>query len=143
MADETLLVISGQGMPPYAVRGITQTLVPIDAARNLRRTVNGALIDLSASQFKKYRSEISCTDIQAPAFDAVEIGDTVTVGCVEELGYLTSGGSPARTVVAGSSRVQGSYTFYRPELTMVVVDKSQSFDEVGAVESWAMVLEEA
>lgn len=143
MAGETLLTISGDGMPPTAVRGITQTLEPIDAATNLRRTVNGALVDLSASQFKKYRSEISCSDISAPAFDAVEIGDTLTIGCVEELSYLTAGGSPSRPVVAGSSRVDGSYTFYRPELTVVVVGKSQSFDEWGAVEAWTLAVEES
>jgi hypothetical protein len=143
MADETLLTISGDGVPSYSARGITQTLEPIDAAKNLRRTVNGALIDLSASQFKKYRSEITCTDKDAPAFDAVEIGDTVTIGCVEELGYLTSGGSPARPVVSGSSRTVGAWTYYRPELTMVVVGKAQSFDEYGAVESWTLELEES
>lgn len=143
MADETLFTISGHGVPPYAVRGITQTLEPIDAAKNLRRTINGALVDLSAPQFKKYRSEISCTDIQSPAFDAIEIGDTLVIGCAEELGYLTAGGSPSRSAVSGSSRVAGSYTYYRPELTMVVIGKSQSFDEYGARESWTLELEEA
>lgn len=143
MADETLLTISGDGMPPHSVRGITQTLEPIDAAKNLRRTVNGGLVDLSASQFKKYRSEISCTDKDAPAFDAIEIGDTLTIGCVEELSYLTAGGSPSRPVVAGSSRTNGAYTSYRPELTMIVVGKSQSFDEYGAVESWTLEVEES
>lgn len=142
MAEETLLVISGDGMPPTAVRGITQTLEPIAAAANLRRTVNGKLINLSLSQFKLYRSTINCSDISSPAFDALDVGDTITVGCVEELCYLTAGGSPARSVVAGSSRTQDAYTYYRPELTMVVMGKSQSFDEYGAAESWSLELEE-
>lgn len=143
MAGETLLVISGEGLPSYASRGLVQTLEPIDAAKNLRRTVNGSLIDLSLSQFRKYRSEISCSDGDSPAFDALDIGDTVTVDCVEELAYLTAGGSPSRTVVPGSSRVSGDHTFYRPRLTMVVTGKSQERDEYGARESWTMELEEA
>jgi hypothetical protein len=142
MANETLLTLSGDGMPPFSVRGITQTLKPIDAAKSLKRTVNGVLRDLSASQFKKYNSTISCSDQQSPAFDAVEIGQILTVGCVEELSYKTSGGSPAHPVVSGSSRVEGSYTFYRPSLTMMVTGKTQSRDEYGAAESWTLELEE-
>lgn len=143
MADETLLVISGEGIPPYSIRGLTQSLEPIDAAKNLRRTVNGSLLDLSLSQFRKYRSEISCEDVDSPAFDALEIGDTVTVDCVSELAYKTSGGSPARTVVSGSSRTSGDFTFYRPVLTMLVTGKSQETDEYGAAVSWSLELEEA
>jgi hypothetical protein len=145
MANETLLVISGDGMPPYAVRGISQTLEPIDAAKNLKRTVNGGLIDLSASQFKKYRSTISCEDIDSPAFDAVEIGDTLTIDCVAELAFK-SGGSPAatpsRTPVQGSERTANSFTFYRPQLVMKVVNKSQETDEYGAAVNWSLELEE-
>lgn len=144
MANETLLVVSGDGMPPYSVRGITQTLEPIDAAKNLRRTVNGVLVDLSATQFKKYKSTITCTDVQSPAFDAIEVGDTLTVDCVAELSYLTASSpasGPARTVVA--TRTEGAYTFYRPRLTMVITSKQQSTNEYGAEISWTLELEEA
>lgn len=130
-------------MPPFSVRGITQTLEPIDAAKNLRRTVNAQLVSLSPALFQKYKSTIDCTDQQSPAFDAVEIGDVLTVSCIPELSYLTSGGSPSRPVVSGSSRVEGSYTFFRPSLTMMVVAKSQSTDEYGAAVSWSLELEEA
>lgn len=142
MTGETLLVISGEGMPPYAVRGITQSLEPIEAATNLRRTVNGGLVDLSASQFKKYRSTISCADVNSPAFDAVEIGDAVLVDCVAELAYKAAG-SPSRPVVPGSSRTADGFVFYRPQLSMIVVGKSQETDEYGAEVSWTMELEEA
>jgi hypothetical protein len=56
----TLLVLDGQGLPPYAARGITQTLDPINQAANLRRTVNGDLKDISFSSFRKYKSTLSC-----------------------------------------------------------------------------------
>lgn len=142
MANETLLVISGDGMPPFSVRGITQALEPIEAARNLRRTINGSLIDLSAAQFKKYRSTISCEDMDSPAFDAVDIGDTITVSCIAELAYKTSGGSPSRTVVSGSSRTASGFTFYRPQLVMKVTGKSQETNEYEVVVSWTLELEE-
>jgi len=141
MAD-TLLVISGPGITDWSARGLTQTLDPIDASGNLARTVNGALLDLSATQMRKYKSTISCTDQEMPAFDGVWPGMVLTVDCVPELGYLTAGGSPGRTVVSGSSRVSGVWTYYRAQLTMRVVTYTVSRDEWGAATSWQLDLEE-
>jgi hypothetical protein len=67
----------------------------------------------------------------------------VEVGCIAELCFLTSGGGPGRTAVAGSERVEGDFSFYRPVLTMRVVGFSVSRDEYGAAVSWQMQLEEA
>jgi hypothetical protein len=143
MAGETSLVISGQGASPYASRGITARLEPIAAAGNFRRTVNSTLINLSPTQFQtKYRGTLSGTDQDSPAFDAVDVGDTLTIGWPDELSYLTSGGSPAKTVVSGSSVVSGNYTFYRPQFVMMVVAKRQERDETGWVQSWELDLEE-
>lgn len=142
MADETVLVISGAGMPPYAVRGITQTLEPIEAAANLRRTVNAEQINIGLTLFRKYQTTISCTDWQPPAFDNVWPGDTLTIDCVKELAYLTAGGAPQRTVVTGSSRTEGAYTFYRPRLTMMVKAKSEEAEEYTSANPWTIELEE-
>jgi len=141
MAD-TLLVISGPGITDWSARGLTQTLDPIEASGNLARTVNGALLDLSATQMRKYKSTISCTDQEMPAFDGVWPGMVLTVDCVPELGYLTAGGSPQRTVVSGSSRVSGVWTYFRPQLSMRVVSYTVSRDEWGAATSWQLDLEE-
>ena len=138
----TLLVISGPGMPTYAARGLTQTLDPIGAAGAIARTVNGGLIDLSPPQMRKYKSTISCTDTEAPALDGVWPGMPVTVDCVSELGYLTAGGTPQRTVVSGSSRTAGLWTWYRPRLDMMVMSYSTSTDEYGAQVGWSLELEE-
>lgn len=143
MADETLLVLSGIGIPPYSARGLTQTLTPIQQQGALRRTLNGAVIDLGLEQFKKYASVISCNDADAPAFDGLWRGDTVVVDCVKELCFAEGSGSPSRTVVPGSYRTADGFVFYRPRLTMVVTDFSQSKDEYGAVTSWQLSLEEA
>jgi hypothetical protein len=138
----TLLAISGINIPPYSARGITQTLAPIASAASLRRTINGSLVDLSASQFRKYASTISCTDQQHPALNGVWPGLQVTVDCVCELSYLTSGGSADRTVVPSTSRVEGAYTFYRPRLTMRVMAYDIQTDEYGASVGWSLQLEE-
>jgi hypothetical protein len=146
MAGETELVISGDGMPPTSVRGISETLEPINNP-----------------QFDKYRLTIQCSDMNAPAFDALRIGSwrrtvngglidlsgngsIVTVDCVSELAYKTLGGSPApepqRTAVSGSSRNSGNFTFYRPQLVVGLISKSQQTDEYGAVVQWQAEFEE-
>ena len=136
----TLLVLSGMGVPPYSARGLTQTLAPIPAAAQMRRTVNGTLTDLSAVQFRKYASKISCSDQQPPAFEGVFPGATVIVDCIAELAYPTMTGEPEREVVA--SREESGFTFYRPRLTMLVIDFEVDCDEYGAVSSWTLSLEE-
>ena len=137
-----VLTLSGIGVPPYSARGASQTLEPIQASQQLRRTINGELIDISRAEFRKYRSTISCVDQQPPAVDGVWPGQVLTVGCISELSYRTAGGAPARPVVAGSSRTEGDYTSYRPSLTMRVVSFSQDTDEYGAEVSWSLQLEE-
>ncbi len=126
----------------YATRGLTQTLDPIDATAQARRTVNGTLIDISHTQFRKYKSTISCEDHLPPALDGVWPGQTITVDCVHELSYLTAGGSPAKTVVAGSSRTEQDFTFYRPQITFLVLTFSTSMEEYEAACSWTLELEE-
>lgn len=146
MAGETELVISGDGMPPTSVRGISETLEPIDNA-----------------QFDKYRLTLSCSDMNAPAFDNLRVGNwrrtvngglvdlsgngsIVTVDCLSELAYKTLGSSPApgpqRTAVSGSSRTSGDFTFYRPQLVVGLISKSQQTDEYGAVVQWQAEFEE-
>jgi hypothetical protein len=66
MADETLLVLSGIGVPPYSARGLSETLTPIDASANLRRTVNGVLVDLSLAEMRKYHLSILCHRTMLP-----------------------------------------------------------------------------
>ena len=53
-----------------------------------------------------------------------------------------SGGTAQRSVVSGSSRTVGSFTFYRPQLSMQVTNFSLQTDEWGAVVSWTLDAEE-
>jgi hypothetical protein len=138
---ETLLEISGMGIAPYSARGLTQTLAPIGAASVQRRTINGALDDLSREQFQKYASKISCTDQTTPAIDGIWPGMELTVDCVVELVVPT--GSPlSRTPVPGSQRTIGAFTAYRPRLTMRVTSYNVSLGEFEADVQWELELEE-
>jgi hypothetical protein len=138
----TLLEITGAGLTPYAARGLTQTLEPIAAASHTRRTINGSLKDNSQLQFQKYRSSISCKDMDAPQFDGNWPGKSLTVKCVAELSYVTIGGTPQRSVVTASSRVVGLYTMYRPILIMRLIKWNVADDEYEAAVNWSMELEE-
>ena len=137
----SVLVFSGFGVPEFSSRAATQTLQPIQQAGQLKRTVNGGLLDLSAPQFRKYHSNISCNDQQPPAVDGVWQGQVVQVDCISLLSYKI-GGTPQRTIVPGSSYEESGYVFYRPRLIMRVMDFNISRDEYGAVISWSMELEE-
>lgn len=140
--SDTMLVISGPGLTPYSARGLTQTLEYIEAAVKLRRTINGTLLDVSSLQFRKYLSTVNCTDQNAPAIEGLRPGLLVTVDCVVELSYKTEGGGPSRTVVPGSERTEGAFTFYRPRLQMRVKSISTSTDEWAAIVQWSLDLEE-
>jgi hypothetical protein len=151
LANGTLLVLSPLStatpiLTPYAARGLTQTLELITSGgagqgQWLRRDVNGVLRDTSDIRFRKYRSTVSCRDGETPCLDNSWVGLQVQVSCIVELSYPT-GGSPGRTVVSGSSRTQGSITYYRPQLTMLVASIKNSGQEYAALNSWEVGLEE-
>ncbi len=141
MSDDTALAISGPGIPDYSARGLTQTLDPIDASAVIDRTVNGGAIDLSPPQMRKYKSSISCSDVETPALDGVWPGMVLTIDCVAELGYA-SGGDPGREVVEGSERDVGGWIFYRPRLSMMVRNFTVSRNEWGGITAWSLDLEE-
>lgn len=130
------------GVPLYSTRDATQILRPIQASADIARTVNGILTDLSdGATFRKFASEISCTDFNSPPFDGFWPGMLLTVDCATELCYLT-GGTPSRPVVSGSSYIVGSFTSYRPQIIFRVMDYQISFREWGSETSWSLSLEE-
>lgn len=136
----TLLTLTGVGVAPYAARGLSQSLEPISQAANFMRTINGSLVDISAPQFRKYKSTISCTDQTAPTLSGIWPGMVVTVECIAELGV--GDGTSDRPAVSGSTRVDGGLTFFRPVLTMLVTGFSQTTDEYACQTAWQLELEE-
>ena len=68
---------------------------------------------------------------------------TVTVQCAASLAFETgNSGSPYKPVVSGSMYTNGHMTFYRPELTMMVMDVQETFDEWKSDNGWELDLEE-
>lgn len=107
---ETVLTLSGIGIVPLSGRGISERLAPIDNGQ-LRRTVNGALVDTTLASHRKYGVTISGGDVQPPAFAGVWRGQETTVQCVTELSQkitLTAGAAEDvaldRKPVTGSGR---------------------------------------
>lgn len=139
------IAAAAPGVNPYSARGLRGTLSPIDHAKGLDklgRTVNGTLVDLSAPQMRKYRLEVSGADQAPPALDGLWVGMVVHVSSLVELAYLTAIGSGGRTAVSGSTRTEGSYTYYCPQFTMMVVEYQQEREEWAANVPWSLVLEE-
>jgi hypothetical protein len=136
----TLLAFAELSLPEAAARGISQSLKPIDEAADIATTINGEAIDLSDVNFRKYQSTISCTDMRTMTRAGLWPGMILTVDCICELYYATAGGSPDRTVVSGSTRVEGDRTYFRPRLTMMLVEISGADDEFAADTAWEMHL---
>lgn len=141
--EDTLLVMSGIGIPRYSARGIVQTLDHIPEASNVMRNINARLRDVSAPQFRKYQSTISCTDQNVPALDGVWPGTEVVVECVQELSYPVGAINPdRRPAVSGSEREENGFIFYRPILEMMVVNYTTRSDEWPADVQWQLELGE-
>ncbi len=143
----TLLKISTiEGVPlitKYSARGLTQTLDPIAESSQVELSINARPIDFSYEAFRLYQSEISCSDFESPAFDGIWPGMQVDVECCKELSYPTVAGFPARVVVAGSSRIEGDFTFYRPVMRFSIMSLSTGdFDEYECKYTWKMSLRE-
>lgn len=143
MTDSTLLRLYPIGIPPYSARALTQTLEPIQSAVQMRRTVNGVLTDISAEQFRLYRSTITCRDQQHPAISGIWPGMMLDVDCVVELSYEDNTDNvPEREAVFGSERTESGFVFYRPKMLMMVELFRIDRDEWGAQIGWSLDLAE-
>lgn len=143
MTDSTLLRLYPIGIPPYSARGITQTLEPIQSSIQMRRTVNGEMVDISAEQFRLYRSTITCRDQQHPAISGIWPGMILDVECVVELSYENNTDNiNERESVSGSERTEDGFVFYRPKMRMMVELFRLDRDEWGAQIGWSLDLAE-
>lgn len=143
--EMSLLSFVELAIPPYALRGISQSLEPIEQASNLRRTVNAVLKDISSPDFRKYRSTIRCNDQQSPGLDGIWPGQLLTMWSAAELSFEGSTDDTdafARPPVEGSIREEGGFTFYRPILSVRVIGYSTELAEWDAEVSWQMDVEE-
>lgn len=144
LADHTKLVTNPVILPPYAARGISATLETSGEEGEIARDINGGALDMTASQMRKYRLTLNCTDGQVPGLDGIWKGQALTVDCPVELAYIDgTGAGAARPIVAGSERTADGFVFYRPQLSMLVESYRTNFDEWQARVGWTLVLIEA
>lgn len=140
--DYTFLAINGLTVPEASARFVRQTLAPISQAGNFRRTVNMQLKNIAPALAQlKYRTVITCSDINAPIWDQLYIGMAVTIDCVPELFYALAG-TPAKTVVPNSTRTFGGVNWYRPRLSMIITDWGSDDDENARIRNWTLAAEE-
>lgn len=136
------LVISGDGVPPYSVRGLDITLAPIESAVP-ERTVNGGLVNLAPPEFRKYRLTLGCTDVDPPAFAGMWPGSVLSVIAPEWVGYKTATGSPPAGRTVANWYESGDYTFVTLDLLMMVMGPwEQTRNEAAGTTRWQIVLEE-
>jgi hypothetical protein len=140
---DTVLTISGLGGFQYQARGLAQSLGIIPQAKQQARTINANLRDISNHAFRKYTTEITCSDINAPPLDGLFPGDIVTVHCAAVLCYATGNlGSPHRSEVSGSGWTLGHMNFYRPILEIMITDVTENFEEWKSDFQWKIAGEE-
>ena len=123
----TLLRIDDIELSPYATRQIQVSVEPIAQASQLRRTVNGTLVDTALHQFRKYRVTVTGTDQESPILTSVWPGQAHNLTLVPETGI--SEGSTGDTA--------GDVT-----LTMRLESWSTDRNEQEAETSWELVFEE-
>lgn len=167
MSDETVLVLGDLIIPVGAGRGISQSLGRIDNGQ-LRRTVNGILVDTTRSINQKFVSTINATDMSAPTFAELWKGMELVVECISKLRQFVVPAEDIVTLIRPAVEesifgykpdgtkiepidVNGLVvTFaenivrleFRPILTMLVVDITDDSDEYASSESWSIQLEE-
>jgi len=167
MSDETDLVIGDLIFPAGSGRGITQSLEIIDNGE-LRRTVNGDLVDTTRAANRKFTSSISCSDMDTPTLAGIWKGSIVTVECITKLQQLVApaaavvdlirtpvvdsirGYSSVGALVPVDSVIGAEVTFtgsvarveFLPIIEFMVETYSLDEDEYGAVTGWSLSLEE-
>lgn len=165
--DETILTLGNLAIPTGSARGITQSLQPIDNG-DIKRTVNGSLVDLTRPLNRKYESQLRCSDMATPAIAELWKGQTLLVGCISILNQnvdpVSTNVTLIRDPVAGSVfgfEADGTKVIpdtvigrdvvfptdvanveFRPELTMMVMATSTDTDEYAAEEGWSIDFEE-
>jgi hypothetical protein len=120
VSDATLLAITGIDIPEFALRGLTQSIEPIAAAAgNIRRDINGVLRSKQLTEFQKYKSTVSCTDLAGPGLPAIWPGLPVTMVTLSDL----LGPDPVT-------------------MGMLVIGWKASRDEWGAITGWSIDFEQ-
>lgn len=103
--SETNLILGIAGLPPESARNCIQELSPIPNGE-FKKSINGDLMFLETAERRKYKSVISCSDVNSPIIDKLWIGSQINVGCIQNLWQVILPGETQitliRPAVAGS-----------------------------------------
>jgi hypothetical protein len=136
MGKATDIVFSGLGFPDYCARGVEVEVIPIPAAKQFRRDVNGTLRDVSDPVFRKYQVRINGNDQQFPDLGGVWPGKLVTV----TTGVVWAASATGATGAASPAGY--GYPGLAVEITGRVTDFSATRDEWAASAGWNITIEE-
>lgn len=163
---ETILTVTGVGLPPLSARQCTQILEMVPLGK-LCRTVNGKLLYTGDKMHQKYTTLIKGADKHPAGFDALQRGQHVQVGCIQRLWQEGSSAviQLGRPAVEGSILVmdvqqkllsfiqeeptvirilveEKAYISYRPILEMCLTEMNLSTIEWESGSEWYLRLEE-
>ncbi|MBR1733964.1 MAG: hypothetical protein IJ730_00700 [Alphaproteobacteria bacterium] len=167
--SETNLILGLIGMPPESARNCIQTLAPIPNGE-FHKTINGDSVFFKSTSIKKYKSVITCKDINTPIIDKIWIGSQINVGCIQNLWQSIESGKNSvvliRPPVKDSVNVidesgnnihfklddnevtllrsysEKIFVCFRPWLTMQVTNFQLETNEWGLSGGWKLELEE-
>ena len=153
-------------IPRHAGFGVEQSLAFIEHAGQSKRDVNGGLIRIQNSLFRKYTTEISVSRTGTPTFGNLDSQDLLTIHCVVEITQRIAGGAAtlSRDPVPGSVRCFNSndraitgfavtdrsvtgasgatYLTFRPILECAVSAFSWSKNEITGEVAWSLSAQE-
>ena len=167
--SETNLILGISGLPPESARNCVQELSPI-ANGEFKKSVNGELMFIETSERRKYKSVISCSDVNTPIIDKLWIGSQINVGCIQNLWQVIFPGETKikliRPAVARSVSALNNFgekipfklednelilyqesnekifVCFRPWLTMLITNFSLKTNEWDMEGGWKLELEE-
>lgn len=112
---------------PYSARNLTAQLEYIQQSESFERSWNGAYIDMSMPQFRKFQMLISCTDFESNGLAQYPPGTDCIVTCLPNLGVNGDGDDSDNRLVINMK--MGRWT--------------ESREEYAARTSWSLPLYEA
>lgn len=153
-------------IPRHAGFGVEQSMAFIELAGQAKRDVNGGLIRIQNSLFRKYTTEISVSRTGAPTFGNLNPQDLLTIHCVAEITQRVSSGAATlirdpvpdsvRCFKANDKEIAGfsvsersvtgatgaTYLTFRPILECAVSAFSWNQNEITGEVSWSLSAEE-
>ncbi len=163
------IILGIAGLPQERSKNCVQELFPV-VNGEFKKSINGNLIFVETSNRQKYRSIISCSDLNSPIIDKIWIGTQINVGCIQNLCQVIQPGETVldlvRPAVANSIRVTNCsgqsvshsvsknqillkkpndkkiFVSFRPWLTMLVTNFSMKTNEWKMESVWKLESEE-